>query len=112
MKDLMYYLIGTQDYYQFFVGLFFLLLGIFVSLMLHANSRYVHSSRSAVRFSYRFLFSDNTKRLLFSILLSVIIYRFAGNIFQIQDNMYLAFLIGFSFDKIIQIFKDKFKILK
>ena len=111
-NSILYYLIGTTDHVQFFTGLFFLLLGIFVSLMLHANTRDVNSTSSTMRFSYRFLIKDNIGRLLFSVLLSMILYRFAGNLFTMEDNMYFAFIIGFSFDKIIQIFKDKFKTLK
>lgn len=112
MEKFWLYLLGTQDYYQFCIGLFFLFLGIAVSLLLHVNTREIHSPRSPMHFSYRFLIGDNVKRLLLAVLLSVILFRFAGNIFMIQDNMYVAFLIGFSFDKIIQLFKDKFKVLK
>jgi len=108
----MYYLIGTNDYYQFFVGLFFLFLGIFVSLMLHVNKRDLHSPRTPINFSYAFMFKDNVRRLWFSILLSVILYRFSENIFNISDNMYLAFVIGFSFDKAAQYLRDKFNLLK
>lgn len=108
-SELLINLIGTENWQQFTVGLFFLFLGIFVSLILHANTRDVHSPRSAIAFSYRFLFNDNLKRLLFSILLSVILYRFAPNVINMQDNMYVAFLIGFGFDKIIQKFKEYFK---
>ncbi|MCF6184237.1 MAG: hypothetical protein L3J56_06365 [Bacteroidales bacterium] len=112
MKNLIYYLIGTSDYYQFFVGLFFLFLGIAVSILLHANTRDIHSSRTPLHFSYKVLFSDNSKRIMLSVLLSLIAYRFADNFFEIKDNMYLAFLIGFSFDKTAQVFKDRFKVLK
>ena len=108
MKNLTYYLIGTDDYYQFFMGLFFFFFLITVSLMLHSNTRDIHSLRTPKMFSYRTLFSDNTKRLMLSILLSLIAYRFSDNVFAIKDNMYIAFLIGFSFDKIAQVFKDKF----
>jgi len=112
MKAVIYYLIGTSNYSEFTVGLFFLFLGIIISVLLHANTRNIQSGRTPVHFSYRFLLSDNAKRILLSVLLSLVIYRFAGNVINFKDNMYAAFLIGYSFDKIVQLFKDKFNVLR
>lgn len=112
MKQVLFYLTGTQNNYEFFTGLFFLLLGIAISLFMHVNTRNIDGMRAPKYFSYRFLYKDNIKRLLFSILLSVILYRFAGNVFSINDNMFLAFLIGFSFDKAGQFLRERFNLLK
>ncbi len=105
-------LIGTENYYEFFIGLFFLIVGILLSLQLHANSRDIHSPRTAMHFSYRFLFNDNVKRLLLSIVLSIIVYRFSNHFFSMNDRMFVAFIIGFSFDKLAQKAKELFTIFK
>jgi len=110
MKPTLFYLIGTDNYKMFVIGLFFLFLGIFVSLLINAVTRDPHSPRSPITFSYRYLFSDNAKRLFLSVLLSLIMYRFSGNLFNMEDNMYVAFLIGFGFDKSVQMFNSKMKL--
>ncbi len=112
MNEILINLIGTDNWQEFSVGLFFLFVGIALSLLLDANKRNINSSRTPIHFSYRFLFSDNVRRLFLSVILSLILYRFSGIVLPGTDTMFTAFVIGFSFDKISQFFKDKFKILK
>lgn len=104
MKEI---LIGLTAPLEFSGLVFFAIIGVFVSLLIQTTKRDVTSTNTPFGFSWSFLFSDNVKRLVLSILLIYLALRFTPDIIGMQVNNFVAFSIGLSFDKLAQFVKDK-----
>lgn len=111
MKEFISILLGDQSLSFFLAMLFFALLGAFLSLLLQANTRRVHSSKSPIQFSWNFLFSDNARRLLAGLILIFIALRFTTDLFGLEINAFWALAIGFVNDKIAEVLKTKTNLL-
>jgi hypothetical protein len=85
----------------------FAVLGVLLSLRLHIISRDVPSARTPIRWSWRFFFLDNTKRLLTTLALIFIALRFCQDLIGIQLTMWFSFVIGLGLDKIAQFLKNQ-----
>lgn len=111
MKQFLTLLLGDMQPVFFALYLFYALFGAFVSLLLQANHRDPQSVKSPVRFSWRFLLSDNVRRLVLGFCLILIALRFTEPLFGIKINEFWAIAIGLANDKIAQIIKEKTNIL-
>lgn len=110
MEKFLFNVLGTADYPYFFSTVFFSLLGVFISLLIHALHRDSLSPRTPVWFSWNFLFSDNLIRLigsgLCSLLLIFVAIRFTKELLGLELNFFVALLIGFCSDKLAQKLKE------
>ncbi len=98
-------ILGEIDVFTFCVAVFYAFVGAALNLLLHANKRDVSSAESPVQFSYRFLIHDNARRILSSIILILVCVRFSQELLGQQLTTYLAFIIGFSVDKLSGLLK-------
>ena len=91
-----------------FSGLvFFAIIGIFLSLLMQTTKRDVSSPATPFCFSFKFLFSDNNKRIVASIILVYIALRFTPDLIGVEITQFYAFVIGYSSDKLSQILKNR-----
>lgn len=107
MKEFLQMVFGTGNAAQIAATLLYAYVGAFVSLLYQSTKRDPLSKFSPVHFSLSFLWCDNSKRILRSIILIFICVRFAKEIFGIDITLYFSFIIGFSLDKLSQIIKQK-----
>ena len=98
-------LLGGIELIPFMVAVFYACIGATLNLLIHANTRDVGSSRTPDNFSYKFLIRDNWKRIAISVILIFISIRFSQEILGQQLTTYLAFLIGFSVDRLAGLIK-------
>src|ERR1035437_5488196 len=100
-------LIGPTSLVDYVSSCIFALIGVFISLMLHASKRDVNSTATPVQFSFSFLLKDNYKRILTGIVMVLICLRFLKELTGLDLNMFYALAIGICNDKIVQIIKLK-----
>jgi hypothetical protein len=106
METFINYLLGDQSPLHFLGLIFFALLAALLSLLLHTTSRDVEGDNKPVEFSWRFLWCDNIKRIVSTLILIFVCIRFTPQFFGIQITEFFAFIIGFVNDKLAQIVKD------
>lgn len=112
-------LIGAGGAQHLFTLMFFALVGANINLLDNLSKRDKYSPSTPMDFSLKFLVLDNWKRMVSSLLLIYLFVRFMpllipSNIYEVIDGdieFVLAILIGYSFDKLSQLLKDKAKIL-
>jgi hypothetical protein len=98
-----------------FAGLFFwALVGAYVLIQIHNNSRNPASSRTPVAFSWSFWFRDNARRVVFNLVLILVAIRFSQDLISLLNkagistggateiNEFWAFVIGLSSDLLAQ----------
>jgi len=118
MKEFANLVLGHTSPAMFAALFFFAVVGVFINLLLHAQSRNVLSTDTPEKFSFRFLLYDNWRRIVLAILLIYISIRFVGIIFDIDvvnnNELYLfaALIIGFLFDKLGEYLKSRSSILR
>lgn len=100
-------LFGTDDVRFLAVGLFYLLVGIFMASVINTTRREPKSDRTPYRFSWRFFVKDNWKRWAKSVAFGVIAMRFSQELFNQQLTVYLAFMIGLGIDAVIIAIQQK-----
>lgn len=108
MKDLL----GTTDVGSFMTLLFFAIVGMIISLLLHGANREPTEPTTPEKFSLSFLFLDNWKRILLNVLVLFAAVRFYPDIFNEPINPFLSFGIGLGFDKVVQMIKDRMGVLQ
>lgn len=90
----------------------FCLLAIIVSLWLGSQKRNIPSPSTPILFSWKFLFWDNTKRVIIGMILMFLFFRFAAAAIGKALSMELAVGIGFflsmGLDQAIGYLKQKF----
>lgn len=107
MKEFMQYIFGEGCAAKIAATLFYAYAGAFVSLLFQAVKRDPKSSNTPYHFSWNFLWSDNVKRILRSIIIIFISVRFSKEFFGVDATMYFAFLLGLGIDKISEFIKNK-----
>ena len=107
MNKLLNHLLGPQDIWSFIACLLFALVGITISLLIHATNRYKESEKSPYKFSFSFLIKDNWQRILLNILLILMTIRFCKEITGLDLNMFVALLIGMAYDKLAEWLRNK-----
>jgi hypothetical protein len=103
MKDLLFGGISPQ---HFLVMLFFALLGVMISLLVHSTNRDPKAIRTPFRFKLLFLIDDNIQRILLNLLLIVVAIRFSKEILGFEIKPFIALLIGVSFDKLAELLRN------
>lgn len=112
-------LIGAGGAQHFFSMMFFALIGANINLLTNVNNRNKNSTKTPVEFSFKFLLRDNWKRMVSSLLLIYLFVRFLrlllpSKLFETMPDEFefvVAIIIGYSFDKLSELLKDKAKIL-
>ncbi len=118
MKEFLNFLTGNISMAMFCALFFFALIGASINLLLNASKRYQASPNTPKEFSLKFMLWDNWKRILLSVLLIYISIRFVSVLYEIQvtDNnelyLFIAVIIGFLYDKLGEILKNRSIILK
>ena len=118
MKEFFHLFIGNIGGTMFSALFVFAMIGVAINLLLHANTRDQNSPNTPVKFSFKFLLADNWKRILLALLLIYVSIRFTSLIFAIDvtgnNELYLfsAVIIGFAYDKLGEILKEKTDFLK
>ncbi|MBC9913194.1 hypothetical protein [Chitinophaga varians] len=104
-QELIQQLLGGIELIPFTVAVFYAFVGAILNLLLHANKRDVNAPGSPANFSWKFLIRDNCSRILTGALLILICVRFSQELLGQQLTMYLAFVIGFSIDRLAGLIK-------
>jgi hypothetical protein len=104
--------ITGMDNPEKFLGLiFFALVGVMLSLLLQTTARNPNSESTPFKFSWKFLWKDNVKRILASIVLIYVALRFSPQLIGVDITEFFAFAIGFGLDKLSEQIKMKTNIL-
>lgn len=106
------YIFGNMDFNMFVASLLFALVGVLISLLLHATTRDQNSESTPVKFSFLFMLKDNWKRILLSIILVIVTIRFLKELTGLELNMFFSLCIGLVYDKLAEYLKSKSDILK
>lgn len=109
----------------FLAMVFFAAVGVTIALLVDSTRRNKTSKNTPEKFNFWFLILDNWKTILLTCLLILVTIRFAGSLFpqQFIDSdlssatgkekwLFGSLLIGFSFNSLLQIIKQKSSFLK
>lgn len=111
MNEIVSYLIGDLGVAKFFAAFIFALIGVSLSLLWGTTQRNPESDKSPVHFSWNFFWNDNTKRILKSIISTILTVfvsiRFMKDLFGIEFSMVGSLLIGLFLDQVVAIIKKK-----
>lgn len=105
MENFIDNLLGPLSIADYAAGMIFAMLGAIISLRLQANTRDKLSDNTPFKFSWAFLFHDNLQRLIFGFIITFVTFRFAPQILKTDFSMFIAFLVGFAFDKVLELIK-------
>jgi hypothetical protein len=117
MKEFILLLTGNIALSLFFALLFFAIVGVAINLLTSAAKRDQLNPATPEHFSIKFLISDNAKRIYANLLLIYVSIRFCTLIFELSiENkevyLFVALLIGFCYDKLLEFWKQKSSFLK
>ena len=107
MNEFLTELLGEGSKGKFAAAVVMALIGALLSLLLHTTTRNPLSANTPTKFSWSFLWSDNTRRVAATIVLILICIRFSREFIGAEITMWLALLIGFGNDKLAQMLKAK-----
>ena len=96
----------------FLASLFFAMVGVTISLLVHANSRDQATTDSPVTFKWWFLLKDNWKRILLSFIMIIVTLRFVKELTGLDLNMFVSLCVGLVYDKLAEYLKSKSDILQ
>lgn len=101
------YLLGGIDPGFFMACVIYAGLGILLILLMGTTLRSTTSSNSPSEFSWKYLWNDNTKRILASALATLMTLRFMTELTGWELSMWKAFVIGTGWDGISLFIKQK-----
>jgi hypothetical protein len=101
------HLLGGLNPDQFAACVFFALVGVVISLLIHATNRDKNAPRTPVKFSFSFLLADNWQRILLNLLMILVTLRFCKEITGYDINMFVALVIGLAYDKLGELLRNK-----
>lgn len=110
MKEFQQIILGNASAAQFMASMVFALLTAFALLMFRASKRDIASERTPEHFSWRFLWSDNFKRNIGTIVLIFLSIRIAQYWIKPEWTVYGAIIIGLISDQLAMLalkLKDK-----
>lgn len=107
MNNLFTHLLGTTDIAKFVACVLFALVGVVISLLVHATNRDKNSMKTPYHFSFTFLIADNWQRILLNLLLILVTIRFCKEITGMELNMFVSLIIGVGFDKLAEFLRNK-----
>lgn len=101
------YLLGDLDPALFVASLIYAGLGILLTLLLGTTVRNVHSEFSPDHFSWKYLWNDNTKRLLANLICVPLTLRFMPDVLGVELTVWKGLIVGLSWDTLFLIIKQK-----
>lgn len=104
-------LIGPSDPGIMAAAFVFALLGILLTLLMGSTSRDPNSKGSPFSFSWRYLLSDNSKRIMASLLAVIITIRFMPEILNLELKVWYGFGVGMCWDGLALFIKQKTRLL-
>lgn len=105
MENFINNLLGPLSIADYAAGMIFAVLGAIISLRLQANTRDKLSEETPFKFSWGFLLQDNLQRLVTGFVITFVVFRFAPEILQTDFSMFIALMVGFAFDKLLELIK-------
>jgi hypothetical protein len=116
MQEFKQYILGDLSIPYYLAAFFFASISILLSLYSQSRTRNVASERTPIAFSWRFLIWDNFLRILVTISLLYLFFRFSPDIFGKPLSFPIAVGVGIflslGLDKAIQWLQQKFDIMK
>lgn len=95
------HLLGTASVGKFMAGMFYALIGAYISLYLHSLKRDKLDPSTPYKFSFSFLTLDNAMRLFANFAITFVALRFSNEFFGKDFNMFYALGVGLGFDNLI-----------
>ena len=107
MKDFLISLLGANDPHNFASAFAWAIIAAGVSLLIQALTRKPMAPGSPVDHSWRFLWFDNVKRILLSLLLIILTLRFAPNVIGVELSDWAGACIGLAHDRLAMLLKKR-----
>lgn len=101
---------GGKSFGYYIAGFFFSFLAIVLSLRIHSKTRDVYSKNTPVKFSWRFLLWDNTKRMVATLITMFLLFR-VFDFSSVVSMIGVGFAVSFGLDKMIELLMDHTSIL-
>lgn len=101
------YIFGTTDISKFSACVFFALVGVVISLLIHSTNRDKDSMRTPFKFRWSVLIDDNSQRILLNLLLILVTLRFCKELTGLDLNMFVSLTIGVMYDKLSEWLRNK-----
>lgn len=101
------YILGDIDPALFGASLVYACLGILLTLLLGTTVRDVHSEFSPDHFSWKYLWNDNTKRLLANFICVPLTLRFMPEVLGVELTVWKGLIVGLTWDTLFLIIKQK-----
>lgn len=105
------YILGDIEPALFIAASLFAFIGILIVLLLGTKLRDPNSGTSPEGFSWKYLFSDNAKRIFASVLCTLVVLRFMPEILGVKLSAWMGFVVGTFWDGIALIIKQKTTLL-
>lgn len=105
------YILGDIEPALFIAATLYAFVGITIVLLLGTRLRDPNSQTSPHGFSWGYLWSDNTKRILASVLCTLVALRFMPEILNVKLSAWMGFVVGTFWDGIALIVKQKTTLL-
>ena len=105
------HLLGSIEPTLFVASFIAALVGILFTLLIGSTMREVDSPWSPKDFSWKYLISDNAKRIYANILAVIITLRFMPEVIGVELSVWKGFVIGTAWDALALIIKQKTNIL-
>jgi hypothetical protein len=105
------YILGDVEPALFIAAVLFAMIGILVVLLLGTRLRDPNSIESPEGFSWKYLFSDNAKRIYGNILCVLVTLRFMPEVLNIKLSAWMGFVVGTFWDGLFLIIKQTTTIL-
>lgn len=99
-KEFLNYLLGEGSIAQLAAAIIFAVVGAFLCILLSTTKRDPLSNGSPVAFSWKYLWSDNQKKIYATIILIPLSLRFSRELFGSELTMYFALGIGVICDQL------------
>jgi len=112
MTQVKHTIMGDVNGVLFVASLFWAMIGICISLLIHAIFRDANSPKTPVKFTWKFLLTDNWKRITLSLLVVITTIIFTKEVLNKDLSTFVALGIGLGLDKIVELLKSKYGILQ
>lgn len=103
-------ILGTDTYQAFITQFFFAIIGAIISLLLAGANR-DKEKKTTSKFSLIYLLKDSWKRITLNLLIIFVTIRFFKELTGFELSLFFCLIIGFSYDKLLQIIKKKTEFL-
>jgi hypothetical protein len=103
-------ILGGYDLGTFIGFVFWALVGAFILVNIHAQTRDPLSSRTDIKFKWSTWLRDNIRRTAFNLTLILVVVRFSQDLTGRAISDFWAFVIGFSSDG-LALLLNKFRIV-